>query len=193
MKCQIEEQSPRAPWAARFSDLEQRRQFLDADLVLLPDPPGHAGEGPSFPAGTTPFFHFLRLSAPAGLAVEIGLSDDEYQELSLHNDVVDLATVLIGIGSGVATSLITNYIQRLIDRGTKPPTIRTTVVFEDRLPDGRARTLRVEVEAPAPEAVREIEAAQRRARGLLSMAESAHSAEAPSSQQDVDQDRGKDP
>jgi len=81
---------------------ETRAQLEQAEIVILPT--GMEDGKPVFPHGTSDFLEFLR--AESGATVNIGVEDDQYQELALYDGILIILGVLLcqhkAVGKAIA-------------------------------------------------------------------------------------------
>lgn len=91
-----------------------------ADILLLPHE-DFKGFKNCFPEQTYQFYSFLKKeAAKQDLSVDIGASDEEYKELELHADVVNISEVLIQwTFFPIVTSMIAAYLYDLVKQDRK--------------------------------------------------------------------------
>jgi len=128
---------------------ETRAAIGESDIVLVPAEGVEDYAGPVFPSGTNELFRFLRSKVPSGMAVELAAEDANYAELTLHEDIVRIASVLVTlIGAPIAVGLIVEYLKtRLLSRFDNAE-VRASVILEqnDRL---SSKALKISYEGPA--------------------------------------------
>lgn len=135
---------------ASFQDIYQKntlspdllQNIKSADILLLPYE-DFKGFKSCFPEQTYQFYSFLKKEAEKhNLLVDIGASDEEYQELELHADVVNIAEVLIQwILFPIVTGIITNYLYDLIKQRKKKMNACIKISVEKK---GKTKTINFE-------------------------------------------------
>ena len=85
----------------------------EADILLLPRKNFKNFNGYFFPEETMSFFNYLKENAPKkNTNVEICISDEEYNELELHADLITLATVFVtAYALPVLANLTSSYLE----------------------------------------------------------------------------------
>jgi len=87
----------------------------NADILLLPheDFKGHKN---CFPEQTSQFYSFLKKEAVKhDISVDIGASDEDYKELELHADVVNIAEILVQWTLfPIVTGILSTYLYDLV-------------------------------------------------------------------------------
>ena len=120
-----------------------------SDIVLVPEE-GFGDYGrPLFHKGTDDLFQFLRANAPSGMNVELAVEDADYKELSLHGDIVNIATVLVTLlAAPVAVGLIVEYLKNRLGSRLGKTEVRASMILDQG--DGpNSKTLRMRYEGPA--------------------------------------------
>jgi uncharacterized protein (DUF4415 family) len=120
-----------------------------SDIVLVPEEGFGNYVGPLFPKGTDDLFQFLRANAPSGMNVELAAEDSDYKELSLHGDIVSIATVLVTLlVAPVAVGLIVEYLKNRLGNRLGKTEVRASMILDQG--DGpNSKTLRMRYEGPA--------------------------------------------
>jgi hypothetical protein len=92
----------------------------EADILLLPHE-NFKGHKNCFPEQTYQFYTFLKKEAANNnLVVDIASSDEEYKELELHADVVNISEILIQwILFPIVTGMITSYLYDIFKQRKK--------------------------------------------------------------------------
>lgn len=88
-----------------------RAELSKAQLLVVPWENFRELEEPMFPSGTEDLMAYLRSNAPNGAQVGLCIGDDNYREVSLHADVLEMATFVFATTlwpTGV--NVISNYI-----------------------------------------------------------------------------------
>lgn len=133
--------------AAVAADEAFRTQIASADLLVVPLA-GHAGYvAPVFPQGTLEVLEFMRERLPDGLAADIAVQDEAYEELTLHAADILLPTLLADpVASGVAINLLSSYLYDLFKdvRARREARVRARVLVETR-----TRTVSIAYDGPA--------------------------------------------
>jgi hypothetical protein len=82
-----------------------------ANVLLLPYPSFRDYNKPVFPEETQKFFGFLKESNEPDIITDICISDDDYLELELHDDLITLPILILDKAVlPVVTGLITSYL-----------------------------------------------------------------------------------
>jgi predicted DNA binding CopG/RHH family protein len=120
-----------------------------SDIVLVPEEGFGDYVGPLFPKGTDDLFQFLRANAPSGMNVELAAEDADYKELSLHGDIVSIATVLVTLlVAPVAVGLIVEYLKNRLGSRLGKTEVRASMILDQG--DGpNSKTLIMRYEGPA--------------------------------------------
>jgi hypothetical protein len=84
-------------------------QTSRAPILLVPDPNVHGVAQPTFPSGTDELLVHLR--DVFGSDVDIATTDEEYAEVSLHEDLLILPTILTSLALSVAGNAIWDWIK----------------------------------------------------------------------------------
>ncbi|WGG46485.1 hypothetical protein [Rossellomorea sp. DA94] len=106
-----------------------------ANLLLLPYEGFRNFDSPVFPEQTMEFYKFIKDYEGDKLVGEISISDEDYAELELHADLINLADMIVNDAVlPIAIGLITNYLDRKIQgRKTKLKVkVKLTVVDRDK-------------------------------------------------------------
>ena len=87
----------------------------NAAVVILPTQ--FRDRGLLFPDGTTRLVRYLKTNLPQDVKLEIAITPDDYREVSLHDDLLILASLLIQAPvTQIVLGLITNYISDFMKR-----------------------------------------------------------------------------
>ncbi len=132
----------------RLTD-ETRAAVEKAAIILLPNEGFRDFTEPMFPGGTVELFRHLREHAPEGTSVEIAIEDQDYKELVLHSNVLQLAMVIVDLLiAPVAAQLIANYITARLGSRSKDTPARASLIVDRK--DGTAQqAMRISYEGPA--------------------------------------------
>lgn len=108
-----------------------------ANLLLLPYEGFKNSKDPVFPEQTMEFYKFIKNYQSDELKGDICISDEDYAELELHADFINLANMIVTIGIfPIATGLIANYLyQKIQERNRKTDLkvkVNITIVDGDR-------------------------------------------------------------
>lgn len=114
---------------------EHEEDLKKANLLLIPNE-GYGGlDGPVFPEQTMEFYNFLRNYENKELVGDICISDENYVELELHEELITLANLVVVSGIlPIALNLISSYLDRKIQRRKKSIKLKVniTVVEGDK-------------------------------------------------------------
>lgn len=114
-----------------------------ADILLLPYADFRGYKNCLFPEQTYQFFsHLTKEAEKQNLSVDIGVSDEDYKEIELHADVVNIADVLIQwVLFPVVTGMISAYLYDLVRQRKKKMNANIKITVEK---DGKAKTVNYE-------------------------------------------------
>lgn len=114
----------------------------NADIILLPHE-NFKGFNNCFPEQTYKFYSFLKKEAVKhDLTVDIGASDEEYKELELHADIVNIAEVLIQwVLFPIVTGMIAAYLYDLVKQRKKKINACIKISVEKK---GKTKTINFE-------------------------------------------------
>lgn len=105
----------------------------NADIILLPheDFKGHKN---CFPEQTTQFYSFLKKEAiKHDLSVDIGASDEDYKELELHSDVVNICELLIQWALfPIVTGMVSAYLYDLVKQRKMKMNAKVKISVEEK-------------------------------------------------------------
>lgn len=126
-----------------------RLAIRESDIVLVPQPGFSHYKGPVFPVKTEELFRHLRENVPAGMTVELAVEDVDYKELSLHSELLIIATLLVKwVAAPVAVGLVKDYIQKRLGKRTKNADVRFNLIVDATDADKR-KTAQISYEGPA--------------------------------------------
>lgn len=129
---------------------ELRHQITGANLLLVPREYLEE-ETPVFPSGTASFFKYLNSEAKRnGLEAEVCISDEDYQELAEHFDLLVIAGVVVTVAiAPIATGIIANYIYDIFGkRRLENGKVKATMLIEI---EGDRKTFELDYDGPAKE------------------------------------------
>lgn len=123
-------------------------EFLDSikssNILLLPHINFRDKEGYFFPEDTYKLYeYFLENGKPQGLNIEICISDDEYKELELHADVINIADIFVQwIAFPIATSMLGSYLYDKLKKFNRDDINAKVNISVEK--DGESRTIHYE-------------------------------------------------
>ncbi|MCT3125155.1 hypothetical protein QK912_02885 [Lactococcus lactis] len=99
---------------------ELSTELSKANFILLPEKKG-TEFGNVFPEQTIKFYNYLKnKELDHQIIVDIATSDEDYQELELHSDVINICEILVrDILLPVAVNLISSYLYDLLKSRNK--------------------------------------------------------------------------
>lgn len=114
-----------------------------ADILLLPYADFRGYQSCLFPEQTYEFYTYLIKEAKKqNLSVDIGVSDEDYKEIELHADVVNIAEVLIQwVLFPVVTGMISAYLYDLVRQRKKKMNANVKITVER---NGKTKTVNFE-------------------------------------------------
>ena len=113
---------------------ETRANILRADIVLVPYESFRDHPGPLFPAGTAELFQFFKDNLPSGNEAELAVEDEDFRELSLHYDLVTIASCVVkAVAAPIVVKLIADWIVKRLGSRLNSSEVRAslTVVQTD--------------------------------------------------------------
>ncbi len=119
-------------------------QTSQTPVLLVPDLGTHGVSTPTFPSRSDELF--LHLRDVFGNDVDIALTDEDYTEVSLREDLLTLPTVLTTLPLSVVGNAIWDWIKLRLGRRLPKARVKAKFVSIDQ-PDARLRVL--EYEGPA--------------------------------------------
>jgi hypothetical protein len=135
--------------SAKSLSCETQLAIARSDIVLVPEEGFGEYVVPLFPEGTDELFQFLRTNVPSGMNVELAAEDADYKELALHEDTVNIASVLVTLlAAPVAVGLIVEYLKNRLGSRLGKTEVRASMILDQS--DGpNSKTLRMRYEGPA--------------------------------------------
>lgn len=114
-----------------------------ADILLLPYADFRGYRDCLFPEQTYQFFtHLMKEAKRQSLTVDLAVSDEDYKEIELHADVVNIADVLIQwVLFPVVTGMISTYLYDLVRQRKKKINANIKISVEK---NGKAKTIHFE-------------------------------------------------
>lgn len=92
-----------------------RDKLKKADILIVPIESLNDRNIPLFPQGTENLFVFLNKNLPENLNVDICIEDNDYKELTLHFDLVTIASFVVkSMALPFLINLLSNYIYQKI-------------------------------------------------------------------------------
>jgi hypothetical protein len=112
---------------------EHEENIKKANLLTLPFEGIKGLERPVFPEETMTFFNFIKENEGNSLISDICISDDQYQELELHADLITIPLLILldKLILPVATGLITNYLSEKQKARKKELKVKVTLTLID--------------------------------------------------------------
>jgi len=137
-------------WASRdFLSPATRESLRRATIILVPHESFRDHAAPVFPAGTTELFRMLQKQAPEGTGVEIAIEENEYREVTLHSDIVRLATIFVKfIGAPTVVGLLVEYLKKKLGSRFFEAEVEASLIVEREDSDGR-RAFQLDYKGPA--------------------------------------------
>lgn len=136
-------------WAARsFVPNELRTAIESAALLVVPQEGFRDRDIPMFPVGTEDLVGYFRDHLPPDVDLEVPISDDDYEELALHADLLVLGTfVVTAIAAPIFVNLVSEAVKHRFPQyfgGTKKAEAKLEIHVQR--PDGAFA--KVEYEGP---------------------------------------------
>lgn len=122
---------------------ELLEKIKTADILLLPYADFRGYQNCLFPEQTYQFFtHLMKEAKKQSLSVDLAVSDEDYKEIELHADVVNLADIIIQwVLFPVVINMISSYLYDLVQQRKKKMKANIKITVEK---SGKARTVNFE-------------------------------------------------
>jgi len=119
------------------------KKIKAADILLLPYADFRGYQNCLFPEQTYQFYtHLMKEAKKQSLTVDLAVSYEDYKEIELHADVVNIADVLIQwVLFPVVTGMISTYLYDLVRQRKKKINANIKISVEK---NGKAKTIHFE-------------------------------------------------
>jgi hypothetical protein len=126
-------------WASRdFLSPTTRESLRRAAIIVVPHERFRDHAAPVFPTGTAELFRMLQKQAPTGMGVEIAIEESEYREVTLHYDVVRLATILVKfVVAPTVVGLLVEHLKKKLGSRFFEAEVEASLVVEREDSNGR--------------------------------------------------------
>lgn len=130
-----------------YHNIELQSELLDkikaANILLLPYEDFRGYHNCLFPEQTYQFYtNLMKEAKKQNLSVEILVSDEDYKEIELHADVVNIADILIQwVIFPVVTGMISSYLYELVRQHKKKMNAKIKINVEK---NGKTKTVSFE-------------------------------------------------
>jgi hypothetical protein len=133
----------------RSQHVDSLRASLEkANVLLVPQRDFRETSGLTFPSGTEDLFLHLRNKSPEGVTVEIAIGDEDYQELSLHEALTIVATIVVtSFAAPIVVNVVSDWLKHRLGKELSKSAVRTEIIVEDE--NGKSTTFRYEGPAGA--------------------------------------------
>jgi hypothetical protein len=123
-----------------------RESIRQAELVVVPFEGFREYPGPVFPAGTEDLFQFLREKSNT---VEIAIEDADYKEISVHFDVITLATITVReVALALGAAWVIEYVKARVGSHSAQTEVRANIIVDRR--NGKKRNaMQISYQGPA--------------------------------------------
>jgi len=110
---------------------EYENEIKNSNFLLIPNKGFRDKDIVYFPEGTRDFFQYIKEKEDYRMNIEICISDEEFNELELHSDIIRIATIIVkDFILPVAINLISSY---LIDKLKKENKVSEKVKLECKI------------------------------------------------------------
>lgn len=110
---------------------EYENEIKNSNFLLIPNKGFRDKDIVYFPEGTRYFFQYIKEKEDDRMNIEICISDEEFNELELHSDIIRIATIIVkDFILPVAINLISSY---LIDKLKKENKVSEKVKLECKI------------------------------------------------------------
>lgn len=111
---------------------EYKDELKKANLLLIPYEKFKTFESPVFPEETMEFYKFIKNYDNNKLIGDICISDENYIELELHADLLNIANMIVeSVALPVTLGLITNYLDRKIQERKTDFKVKVNITVVD--------------------------------------------------------------
>ncbi len=99
-------------WSEKdYISAKLKELIIDSNILIVPVENFREIKEPVFPQRTEELFKYLQTELPEQVKVEIAIEDDEYQELALYHDLVDIGNFIVTIiALPFLVSILANYV-----------------------------------------------------------------------------------
>ncbi|MFF2484689.1 hypothetical protein [Paenibacillus sp. NPDC058071] len=114
---------------------EYSDEIQKANALIIPyDKDFRDHSSPLFPEKTLEFYHYMKeASTKTDVVLDICVSDENFQELELHADLITLPTIILSsIVFPIVTGLITNYLSDKIKRSRSETRVKIELIIESK-------------------------------------------------------------
>jgi hypothetical protein len=150
-KCDISETSKDFRYWSTIGGLSEgtRANVLRADIVVVPSDGFRDYPGPLFPSGTAELFHYLKGNLPSGSEAELAVEDQDFRELSLHADILTIATCVVKYAAiPLLVKLLGDWIAKRLGSRANVSEVRASLVVVQA--DGaQSKNIQISYEGPA--------------------------------------------
>jgi hypothetical protein len=114
-----------------------------ADILLLPYADFRGYQNCLFPEQTYQFYtHLMKEAKKQSLSVDLAVSDEDYKEIELHADVVNIADILIQwVLFPLTINMVSSYLYDLVQQRKKKMNANIKITVEK---NGKAKTVSFE-------------------------------------------------
>jgi hypothetical protein len=111
-----------------------KESLYAADVLFVPIKGFREINEPLFPQGTESLFAFVREKLSPNVSVDICVEDDQYKELALHSDLINLGIILV---SQVITPTFVNVLSEYINgkialKRSNNPAIKVDIIIDKK-------------------------------------------------------------
>ena len=133
-------------WIAKdYISRELKNELKQADVLIVPIENFRGIDNPVFPEGTEQLYTYLmkQFSSNDEYNIDICIDDEDYMELALHDDLINLGYFVLTIGvAPIFVNLISDYISNKFLSYSQDRKIKTSIsIVED---DGSSKEIKYE-------------------------------------------------
>ena len=122
-----------------------KKKLETANVLIVPYENFRDLPYPVFPVQTTELCHLFEEHADSEIIADICIEDDDYKELALHADIIEIATLVVTYAIlPILTSLIANFLYKRLGKRIDKATVRSKVFVEKE-----NQTTMIEYDGPA--------------------------------------------
>ncbi|MGI9953508.1 hypothetical protein V3F56_14230 [Moorellaceae bacterium AZ2] len=131
-------------------DVDFQKQLMQANVVILPRMGVLHYTAPVFEADTRELYRYLRAHSSDKLKVEVAIRDEDYAELVVHADILELGKFLVKtFVAPLLVNILANYVSEKLKYRSTKENRETTVRVELILTNDDGSSMSFKYDGPA--------------------------------------------
>jgi len=115
----------------RYVSEDLRKKLKNANVLIVPFENFRDLPYPVFPVQTTELYHLIEDQHDSEIVADICIEDDNYKELALHADIIDIATLVVQCSVlPILTGMIANYLSKRLGNRIDKARVRAKLFVE---------------------------------------------------------------